>query len=164
VTQASGSDRRPAAISHQVRVQWSDTDASGHYHHSSILRWVEIAEAALYRSLGIDGIFGVVPRVRYAVDYLTPLWFGDEATVRIWVERLGDRSLELRFEVVGPTGSAVARGQQVVVHVSQAGGASASWPADWREQLAPAAVGRGVGAQRPAEHVNAEGHESCVSQ
>jgi acyl-CoA thioester hydrolase len=145
------------ASTQQVRVQWTDTDASGHYHHSSVLRWVEEAEAALYRSIGIDGIFGVVPRVRYEVDYMRPMWFGDEATVRLWVERVGARSLALRFEVVGGAGFLVARGQQVVAHVSKAGGAAAEWPAVWRQKLDSVALGSGNGARHDAELVDAEG-------
>ena len=36
-----------AAVLVQRRVEWPDTDAAGHYHHSTVVRWVEAAEAVL---------------------------------------------------------------------------------------------------------------------
>jgi acyl-CoA thioester hydrolase len=69
-----------ARIVHRSRVEWSDTDASGHYHNAAIGRFVEAAEAALVRDRGIVGYFGAAPRVRYEVDFAAPLWFGQEVT------------------------------------------------------------------------------------
>lgn len=160
----SGADTQPVEIRHQVRVEWSDTDASGHYHHSSVLRWVEQAEAALYRRVGVENVFGVVPRVHYEVDYLRPLWFGDEATVTLWVQRVGPSSLHLRFEVAGGAGSLVARGHQIAVHVAEAGGVSAAWPAQWRQKLESAAVGSGGGRHDGGECGNDEGQTQCESR
>ncbi|WP_432825572.1 acyl-CoA thioesterase [Dactylosporangium sp. CA-092794] len=134
------SDER-RGVEHKVRVQWIDTDAAGHYHHSSVLRWVEAAEALLYRELDIDGIFGAVPRVRYEVDYLSPLWFDDVATVRLWIDRVGSSSLEFEFEVVANAGVIAARGRQTVVHVPKAGEGSARWPAGWSAKLTAASRG-----------------------
>jgi acyl-CoA thioesterase FadM len=50
------------------RLQWQDTDASGHQHHSVVLRWVEEAEAVLLDELGLTGLLGHTPRVRYEVN------------------------------------------------------------------------------------------------
>ena len=59
-------------------VEWPDTDAAGHYHHSSVIRWVEAAESELHLALGLPELFGHVPHVHYEVDYLERLWFRDQ--------------------------------------------------------------------------------------
>lgn len=118
-----------------LRVQWSDTDASGHYHHACVGRWVETAEAELYRTLGVTGVFGSTPRVRYEADYLAPLWFGDRVRVRLWVAAVGTSSVTHSFDVLGPDGEVVARGRQVAVHVTQAGGVAAPWPQSTRDAM-----------------------------
>lgn len=102
-------------------VDWCDTDAAGHYHHSSVIRWVEAAESELHTRLGLLDLFGVVPRVRYEVDYLDRLWFRDEVTTSLWVEKVGGSSLVYAFEVEGPRGPA-ARGRMVCVNVGSRSG------------------------------------------
>lgn len=117
-------------------VDWGDTDAAGHYHHSSVIRWVEAAENELHVELGLLDLFGVVPRVRYEVDYLDRLWFREEVVTQLWVESLGRTSLVYAFEVTGPRGPA-ARGRMVCVNIGDRSGgvaADASSPAvPWSE-------------------------------
>ncbi|GDY59901.1 hypothetical protein SVIO_105240 [Streptomyces violaceusniger] len=36
-----------ARVVHRSRVEWSDTDASGHHHNTATVRFVEAAEEAL---------------------------------------------------------------------------------------------------------------------
>ncbi|MCK0111585.1 acyl-CoA thioesterase [Ornithinimicrobium sp. F0845] len=125
-------------------VDWGDTDAAGHYHHSSVIRWVEAAENALHVELGLLDLFGTVPRVRYEVDYLDRLWFRDEVVTELWVESVGRTSLVYGFEVAGPRGPA-ARGRMVCVNVaarvgpaSGEGSPAAPWPEEVRQRLAEA--------------------------
>ncbi|WP_256839614.1 acyl-CoA thioesterase [Ornithinimicrobium faecis] len=102
-------------------VDWCDTDAAGHYHHSSVIRWVEAAENELHVQRGLLELFGVVPRVRYEVDYLDRLWFREEVVTELWVESLGRTSLVYGFEVTGPRGPA-ARGRMVCVNIGDRSG------------------------------------------
>ncbi|HEY1572525.1 MAG TPA: acyl-CoA thioesterase [Pseudonocardiaceae bacterium] len=115
------------------RLEWHDTDAAGHHHHSSILRWAEDAEAELLRRLGIEWLFGRTPRVHYEVDYRARLWFGDPVSIRLWVAAVGRTSLTFRFEVTGPAG-VVASGSVVAVHALPDGGAT-PWPDEVRAAL-----------------------------
>lgn len=71
---AQGSGPAPTSIVVRREVEWRDTDAAGHYHHSAVIHWVEAAEAALQQRLGLGELYGTVPRVRYEVDYLDRLW------------------------------------------------------------------------------------------
>lgn len=118
----------------QRHVEWSDTDASGHYHHSTIIRWVEHAESVLLAEYGITNLFGRTPRVRYEVDYLARLWFGQSADVALWLERLGRTSLTFGFSV--HAGDAVAaRGRMVIVHAHPDGDGPEPWPEHIRAAL-----------------------------
>ena len=80
-------------------VEWPDTDAAGHYHHSSVIRWVEAAESELHLALGLPELFGHVPRVHYEVDYLERLWFRDRVSIELRVAEVGRTSLTYDFEV-----------------------------------------------------------------
>ncbi|MFD4600968.1 acyl-CoA thioesterase [Streptomyces sp. NPDC058464] len=127
-------------------MEWPDTDASGHYHNSAVVRFVEAAEAALVRERGVVGYFGAAPRVRYEVDFTAPLWFQQEVTTVLTVERVGTSSMTFRFEVWGEeidgrSRQLSASGRYTVVHVPQrADRASAPWPAEWITALTPAPV------------------------
>ncbi|WP_436700320.1 acyl-CoA thioesterase [Nocardioides sp. BYT-33-1] len=130
---------RVPAGTHRGRVEWIDTDAAGIHHNTAIARYVESAEAALIRGLGLDGYFPVAPRVRYEVDFEAPLRFGDEVAATVRVERLGRSSLTFGFEVWGgPAGTPpvrAARGRYVTVHLDPAGGTASPWPDAWRAVL-----------------------------
>lgn len=130
-----------ARIVHRSRVEWSDTDASGHYHNAAIVRFVEAAEAALVRERGVVGYFGAAPRVRYEVDFASPLWFGQEVTTVLVVERIGTSSMTFGFEVWGEESDShprelAASGSYTVVHVPlRVERVSEPWPAEWVKAL-----------------------------
>jgi len=137
----------PAAIVQGVycgRVEWMDTDAAGHHHNSSIVRFVEAAEAELMRARGLTQYFAVSPRVRYEADFTSTLRFGQEITATVVLERVGTSSLTFRFEVWGEQSDEqprrlAARGRYVTAHVPRDTGRSAPWPEQWRTALKPAA-------------------------
>ena len=118
------------------RVEWSDTDAAGHQHHSAILRWAEAAEAELLRGLDLGWLFGRVPRVRQEVDYSGRLWFGEVVRTRLWVDSLGRSSVRFGFTVLGPNGPA-ARGFVTAAHALPNHERSSPWPEEVREALQP---------------------------
>ncbi|MBR7836132.1 thioesterase family protein [Actinospica durhamensis] len=129
-----------ATAVHHGRVEWMDTDAAGHHHNTSVNRFVESAEAALMRERGLPEYFGAAPRVRYEVDFLSRLWFGQEVTALLVLERIGASSLTFRFEVWGEKDdehprTLAARGRYVTVHVPRGAEHSAPWPDEWRRRL-----------------------------
>ena len=116
-----------AAVLVQRRVEWPDTDAAGHYHHSTVVRWVEAAEAVLYERLAISELFGRIPRVRYEVEYTARLWFGDVVDIAFGVGELGRTSITYAFEV--RRGSEVAAaGRMVAVSSDPVEGDTEPWP------------------------------------
>lgn len=128
---------------HRARVEWSDTDAGGHHHNTAVARYAEAAEAALMRDRGLMGYFGAAPRVRYEADFTAPLWFGQEVTAILVLERIGHSSMTFRFEVWGEEHEGRERelaafGRYVTVYVpgdSPRTRGSRPWPAEWVKAL-----------------------------
>lgn len=115
-------------------VDWQDTDAAGHYHHATVIRWVEAAEAALHQQLGLPELFGTVPRVRYEVDYLARLWFRDQVRISLGVASMGRTSIRYEF-AVDRDGEIAARGAMVCVLTQPHDGGVVTWPAPVRAAL-----------------------------
>ncbi|MBT2509333.1 acyl-CoA thioesterase [Streptomyces sp. ISL-98] len=121
------------------RVEWIDTDAAGHYHHSTVVRWVESAEAVLLRRLGLAHLFGSTPRVRFEADYRARLWFGETVRTELRVTKVGASSLHYAFTVRGEgEEGAAATGRMVIAHAAARATGSAPWPDDVREVLTKA--------------------------
>lgn len=148
---------------HSTRVAWVDTDAAGIYHNTTVVRYVESAEAALARERGLAGYFPVAPRIRYEVTFEAPLRFEEEVTAYVTLTALGRTSMTFGFEVWGEARDGrprfrAAHGSYVTVHVAgtHADGSarSAPWPADWVAALTvdppqdARAVGRSAGDER----------------
>jgi acyl-CoA thioester hydrolase len=115
-------------------VEWPDTDAAGHHHHSVVLRWVEAAEAELLRRHGQDGLFGRTPRVRYEVDYSERLWFGQTVEIELAIARLGEKSMRYEFTIRSGSGVA-ATGAMVVAFAAPDAPRALPWPEDVRVAL-----------------------------
>lgn len=150
----------PASVAISRLVEWSDTDAAARYHHSTVIRWVEAAEAELLAALDLLDLFGFVPRVRYEVDYLSPLFFRDEIELVLTVESVGESSIRYAFDVrhlasaedvdYGEAGDPAtsgpglaARGAMVAVLIEGDNGGPRRWPDAARARLMTA------GPQRP---------------
>ena len=122
-----------------------DTDAAGIHHNTAITRYVEGAEAELMRARGLQDYLPRAPRVRYEVDFESPLRAGQEFTSTVDLVRIGTSPMTFVFEVWGEAvedrpRQRAAVGRLVTVHV--AGGhagpeesSSSPWPAGWVEAL-----------------------------
>ena len=77
----------PSTATVTRRVEWVDTDASGHQHNSLIVRLLEAAEHELILLAGITEEYMVgAPRVRQEIDFTGKLYFGQTVTASIVVE------------------------------------------------------------------------------
>jgi YbgC/YbaW family acyl-CoA thioester hydrolase len=101
-------------------VEFGDTDMAGIVHFAQFFHYMEAAEHAFLRSLGIsvamvwEGTPVGMPRVSAFCDYLSPATFGDELEIRVLVRRLGRSSVTYTFEIFKGE-EAVARGQITAV-------------------------------------------------
>ncbi|PPK93796.1 acyl-CoA thioester hydrolase [Kineococcus xinjiangensis] len=127
-----------------TRVEWVDTDASGHHHNTAVIRWVEECEARMFRDLGLLEHVAQAPRVRLEVNFRAPLHFGQEITTELRLERLGERSMSFSFRVWGgvrdeePGGAPprpAADGLLVTACVPPGATVAAPWPEHLRRTL-----------------------------
>jgi 2-aminobenzoate-CoA ligase len=124
----------PATTTVERKVEWSDTDAYGQQHFTSILRWAEQAEFVLHERLGIaDLVSGHCPRVHVSVDFRRGAYARQILEVDISVLEVGRTSVRYRF-VVRDGAETVAEGLVAAVFTSD-DGAPTRWPDDVRRLL-----------------------------
>jgi YbgC/YbaW family acyl-CoA thioester hydrolase len=87
------------------RVEFADTDMAGIIHFANYYRYMEEAEHAYFRSLGLsimqaqpDGSVIGWPRVSAACSFEAPAYFEDLLDVRLNVARKGVKSLNFEIE------------------------------------------------------------------
>lgn len=85
------------------RVAFSETDAAGIVHFAEFFRYMEDAEHAMLRDLGLsvhrdigDDVAGF-PRVSASCDYKKPLRFEDVFTIDVYVAGKSDKSVTYGF-------------------------------------------------------------------
>lgn len=109
----------------QRRVEFSETDMVGIVHYSNFFKYMETAEHAFFRSLGMSIAGGGAeavgwPRVHAECDYRRPLRFEDVVEVELLVKERRERSLVYTFifrKVNGEEREEVARGGLAVACV-----------------------------------------------
>jgi acyl-CoA thioesterase FadM len=126
----------PASIRVRRRVEWMDTDAAGIYHWTTVGRFFESAEAALFRGLDLpEGTLSFTPRVSVHLEFRSPLRFGEEAWVELTVAGVGRASLRYALVVTDLQDRSVAEGEIVCCLVDRNGGGSRPWPEAIRRAL-----------------------------
>src|SRR5258705_8740505 len=131
----------------EEHVRWSDIDRAGIIYYGQFLRFFEIAETELFRSVGLpysdvfDRFDIWLPRVQIHFDFRKPLLLHDLIVVSAYVGRFGNKSLTLRFEVNKKGESDLAaEGHIVLACVSRSSFKSVSVPAEIIERLKPYAA------------------------
>ena len=96
----------PATLFHTtIRVSWADTDAARVVWFGNFLRYVEIAEAALFESLGrplktvLEQLQILMPRTSFTISYRSPARFDDVLEVGVGVESVAERRVRYVFEI-----------------------------------------------------------------
>ena len=110
---------------HETQVGFRDTDASGWMHFPNVFCFVEEAECAFLRQLGVlvsDRAAGGWPRGHVECQYHAPLLAWDRITVLLRLAKVGASSLHWEFEVLRDHHpSLAAAGSLVTVRVDAAG-------------------------------------------
>ncbi|MFN7291772.1 MAG: acyl-CoA thioesterase [Pirellula sp.] len=122
-----------SAFSFERRVEFCETDSAGIAHFSSLAIYMEQAEHALFRSLGLT-VFPpqsstntvesgserekpldvTWPRVHISLDFLGPACFEEILKIEVVIARLGGSSVTFEHVIHGPK-HLVARGTSVSV-------------------------------------------------
>ena len=98
-------------ISISMRVPFPDVDSSGRIHFAAMMRYMEVADHELMRSLGFPYATTLhsiaLPRVHVSCDYRAAVYYDDTLSVEARVERVGRTSWTESFVI-----RLVARGEQ----------------------------------------------------
>jgi YbgC/YbaW family acyl-CoA thioester hydrolase len=128
----------------EEHVRWSDIDRAGIIYYGQFLRFFEIAETELFRSVGLSYSevfekFDIwLPRVQIHFDFRKPLVLDDLIEVSAYIGRFGTKSLTLRLEVNKKgEGDLVADGHIVLACVSRSTFKSVAVPQELKDRLAP---------------------------
>jgi acyl-CoA thioester hydrolase len=118
----------PADFIYRRRVQFAETDMAGIVHFSMYFRYMEEAEHALWRSVGLqiapaDGRIGF-PRVAASCDFKASLRFEDEFEVHVRIDAVGRRSIRYGFTLRRGE-DILATGAMTSVSVEKVAGAAA---------------------------------------
>jgi YbgC/YbaW family acyl-CoA thioester hydrolase len=123
----------PKEFSIQRRVQFAETDMAGIAHFANYFRWMEEAEHALFRSVGLsvsmhhEGSEISWPRVSVGCEFYEPVRFEDELNLRLRVVKIGEKSLSLEVDFMKGD-QQVALGKAVSVCCEVDGGKMRSIP------------------------------------
>ena len=109
------------------RVQFSDTDMAGIVHFSNFFRYMERAEHAFFRSVGLSIWEGADtipaaervgwPRVHASCDYHSPLFFQEEFEVELLVEEIRSKAIRYLIRCWNRTGTLIAEGRMAAACV-----------------------------------------------
>jgi acyl-CoA thioester hydrolase len=89
----------------EERVRWGDVDAASIIFYGAYIRFFEIAETELFRTVGMsygkvfDELDIWLPRVHLECDFLRAPRLDDLLEVSVYVGKIGRTSLRLNFEV-----------------------------------------------------------------
>ena len=142
----------PSVFSYERRVEFCETDAAGIAHFSSLILYMEQAEHALLRSLGLSVASSHTtlgneaesaskiswPRVKVECEFLSPAKFEDLISVQSSVALLGSTSIAYQHRLsIGNT--LVAHGKMTSVCCTRANGllSSTKIPSHVRDSLLP---------------------------
>lgn len=107
----------------KIQVRYAETDMMGVVYHANYLVWCEVARTKYISELGLDyrdieKMGYLAPITGASLSYKAPAKYGDEITVRIWVEEYTGLRFVYNYEVILPNGEIACTAQTtgVVVH------------------------------------------------
>ncbi|HQR40407.1 MAG TPA: thioesterase family protein [Blastocatellia bacterium] len=96
-------------------VRWSDVDKAGIIFYGAYVRFFEIAETELFRSMGLpysqmfEKLNIWLPRKQLQFEFHSPALLDDLLEIEVWVGHIGRTSFRLDFEAFKPTGAGERR-------------------------------------------------------
>jgi 4-hydroxybenzoyl-CoA thioesterase/acyl-CoA thioester hydrolase len=94
----------PETFTHRRRIEFRETDMAGIVHFSNFFAYMEQAEHALLRSVGmgviceVDGLEISWPRVNAQCDYKVAIKFEEMIDIEVSVTKIGTKSVTYGFD------------------------------------------------------------------
>lgn len=134
----------PLPFTYSRTVQFSETDLAGIAHFANFFRWMEEAEHAYFRSVGLsvrteyqDMEIGW-PRVSTSCEFFAPARFEDQIQLKLAITRMGDKSINYEVEFSrGDTRLALGKATTVCCTLTDKGLQSIPIPPEIRLKLYP---------------------------
>ena len=135
----------PEPFRYRRRVEFRDTDMAGIVHFSVFFTYMEAAEHAFLRSIGLavfnewEGQNLSWPRVSANCNYRSAIRFEDEIEIQVAIEKLGNSSVTYQHQIFRD-GNLVADGKMTTVCCQVEHGKppkSVRIPAEFIEKLKP---------------------------
>ena len=125
---------------HSITVRFADLDSQGHVNNAVYLTYVESARLGYYEQAGIwrreSGVNTGMVVAHIDIDYLSPIFFGQEIRVGQRLARLGHKSFSLEFLIESvPGGVPLASGTSVMVPYDSKREKSIPIPPEWRKKI-----------------------------
>ncbi|OEH92483.1 acyl-CoA thioesterase [Bacillus solimangrovi] len=100
----------------KIQVRYAETDQMGVVYHANYIIWMEVGRTDLIRDLGFnyakieqEGIISPVLDVR--ASYKKSIFYGEQVTVRTWVEKYNGIRIVYGYEVLNDAGEVAVTGQ-----------------------------------------------------
>ncbi len=127
----------------RIRVPFVDVDSSDRIHFTAVMRYWEVAEHALMRSLGLPYATTLsevaFPRVHVSADFKGGIRFDDELEVEARVDRVGTTSWTVAFTArhadAGADAPVLAEGRMTIVAMDPVTERPTPVPAELRRAL-----------------------------
>jgi YbgC/YbaW family acyl-CoA thioester hydrolase len=110
----------PHPFTYPRLVQFSETDLAGIAHFANFFRWMEEAEHAYFRSVGLSVRTEYQemeigwPRVSTACEFFAPARFEDQLQIAVRIVKMGDKSISWEIEF-SRAGTRLALGKATTV-------------------------------------------------
>jgi YbgC/YbaW family acyl-CoA thioester hydrolase len=110
----------PNPFTYPRLVQFSETDLAGIAHFANFFRWMEEAEHAYFRSVGLSVRTEYQemeigwPRVSTACEFFAPARFEDQLQIAVRIVKMGDKSISWEIEF-SRAGTRLALGKATTV-------------------------------------------------
>lgn len=124
----------------RVRVPFVDVDSSMRIHYTAFLRYMEVAEHALMRSIGFPYATSLqslaFPRVHLECDFQGAIRYDDELDVTARVDRVGNSSWTVAFAAHAPNSAqTLATGKMTIVAMDPTAERATALPGELRAAL-----------------------------
>ena len=122
-----------------LQVRFRDTDAFGHVNNAVFFSYAELARIRYFLDvLRPEGPFDRMPLIlaRAAIDFRSPIQFGEEVTVDTRVDRIGRSSIAMRHRMSAtPDARVVGEVESVLVTYDYAVAQPMPVPDEWRRLM-----------------------------
>jgi acyl-CoA thioester hydrolase len=124
----------------RVRVPFVDVDSSMRIHYTAFLRYMEVAEHTLMRSIGFPYATSLqslaFPRVHLECDFQGAIRYDDELDVTARVDRVGNSSWTVAFAAHAPNSAqTLATGNMTIVAMDPIAERATALPGELRAAL-----------------------------